>query len=344
MERERPVSSFCVAARKDEANRVLRTLLRAGAVRKELRIRYDGENVFIPVHQEMIHEGISLQTSLFEERALPEAPSQEVSTLLRRAGSTKGFPEKFILMGSALVIKDSRASDYTQSELEIIAGKFGAESIYVDRGIQSGPVRHPVMDLVFGRGGETVHLENGIKYWFDPLKVMFSPGNVNSRISESRQDFSGQVVLDMFAGIGYFSLQAARNSPGASIFSCEINPVSFNYLTRNIKANRMGGQITPIAGDCRKVSEGITADYILMGHFQSQEFLSTALLRSRKGTVINMHLLVPTDELQSKRYSVQEQARKLGYVIDHIHQNTVKSYGPHLWHISIQFMISRIMA
>ena len=75
----------------------------------------------------------------------------------------------------------------------------------------SGEYRRPSHTLLAGTRTVAVHRENGISYELDLSKLMFSSGNINERIRMSRVHDVGPVV-DMFAGIGYFTLPLAKES------------------------------------------------------------------------------------------------------------------------------------
>ncbi|PWU84734.1 hypothetical protein C4B63_206g3 [Trypanosoma cruzi] len=55
----------------------------------------------------------------------------------------------------------------------------------------------------------TTHVENGIRYSFDVCKVMFCSGNGTERMHFATIEARDEVVVDMFAGIGYFTLPLA---------------------------------------------------------------------------------------------------------------------------------------
>lgn len=329
------IRSKCVKIRKIEANRLLRRLLRENLVRKELKIQYDGEYVRVPVNHDSMPFGLETESTAFEPRRLPSSPSIRASEFLRNEKNLEPFPDKFIILGRALVVKSSRFPGFSRDELKVIAREFDVDSIYIDHGIRHTVLREPMISLMYGPGGETSHRENGIVYSFDPEKIMFSPGNVNVRVSEARQNLDNMVILDMFAGIGYFSLQVGKHSQNSVVYSCELNPTAFGFLLKNVERNSLEDAIVPLPGDCRVVSGGITADYILMGHFDSADFLSGALLRSRNGTIINLHVLIPTERLDTYWETIQKRALALGFILDLVKQKRIKSYGPHMWHMSV---------
>ncbi len=333
----------CLTVPKESANRILSYLLKGDMVRKDLKISSDLENVHIPVKRAVSIAGTSKCKLDFFERDLPVSPSERVNLKLKKIGIKGKFPGKFIKLGHSLFIKENRMPTFPGDAYRIIAEEFHASSIYLDRGIGESPIREPDVVLLWGKGGITTHEENGIFYSFDPTKVMFSPGNVNSRIGESRGDLGPKTVVDMFAGIGYFSLQIAIGSRGARVYACELNPNSYRYLVQNIEKNRLEMSITPLPGDCRSSTVGISADYILMGHFDSLNFLSAALRMSHNGTVINMHILCDTASLDTHWQKIQEKAGHLGYLVDYVGQKLVKSYGPHLWHVSTKMIVVRTL-
>jgi tRNA wybutosine-synthesizing protein 2 len=187
-------------------------------------------------------------------------------------------------------------------------------------------IRTPQTEILFGTAGEVQHRESGYSFILDPQKVMFSQGNreEKQRIADLIRAGSGnERVADMFAGIGYFSIPVA--GAGAQVHAMEINPISFGYLERNIRANRVPGQITAAPGDCRTLLSG-TYDRILMGHFDAITMLPDALQHVKPGSVLHLHSIGPVEDriraaLESAGFSATIQVHK------------VKKYRPHAWHV-----------
>lgn len=331
---------YFVQAPKNEANRILTHLLKNDLVRKDLKIRNEADKVLIPVKEVFPLKHYRTSLGRFMERELPVSPVEQISIKMQTSGSDERIPDKFIRLGDALVFKESRLLNWSEELLEATAQQFSVHSIYLDSGIGNSVRREPVMKLIYGPGGDIIHQEGEVRYSFDPSKVMFSPGNVNIRLSKRYENLDGKTVLDMFAGIGYFSLHAGTRSRKATIYASEINPVSFKYLEKNILLNSLEKTVKPLQGDCRTISREIVADYIIMGHFDCMDYLSSALIHSRRGTVIDLHLLLDTGNINSGYLSVIQKASAFGYTLDLLDQEIVKSYGPHLWHISVKFIIS----
>ena len=77
----------------------------------------------------------------------------------------------------------------------------------------TGKKREPEIEIIAGSQTETIHKENGCKFKLDVAKVMWSKGNVNERLRIAKLIKDNERVLDMFAGIGYFTIPAAVHAP-----------------------------------------------------------------------------------------------------------------------------------
>lgn len=150
----------------------------------------------------------------------------------------------------------------------------------------SGICRVPDTEVLYGYSCDVIHRESGIVYCMDPAKVMFSQGNRTEKARIAGLIKKDERVADMFAGIGYFSLPAAR--AGGIVHAMEINPVAFGYLQKNIMMNRLSGNIEASCGDSRALLEGVY-DRVLMGHFDSLDALPSVLNHVHTGSMLHLH-------------------------------------------------------
>ena len=79
---------------------------------------------------------------------------------------------------------------------------------------------------------------------------MFAKGNVTERGKVPQKIRQNEVIFDMFAGIGYFTLGMAKVRKAAHLYSFEWNPTAFASLQQNLKLNHLEAYVTPIFGDC----------------------------------------------------------------------------------------------
>jgi len=138
---------------------------------------------------------------------------------------------------------------------------------------------------------ETIHREHGCSYKIDLEKVYF-----NSRLAGERNRVAAQLdrskkeeIIDMFAGVGSFSIQLAKRAPQSHVIAIDINHDAIRYLEENIRLNRVSN-IEAVEGDVKEICVKFrnTADRIIMNLPKSASvFLREALsmLKSRGGII-----------------------------------------------------------
>ncbi|KAI3948825.1 hypothetical protein MKX01_022239 [Papaver californicum] len=77
--------------------------------------------------------------------------------------------------------------------------------------------RDSTLEILVGDSGWVDHRENGILYSFDVTKCMFSWGNLSEKLRVARLDCKDEVIVDLFAGIGYFVLPFLRVADRVSL-------------------------------------------------------------------------------------------------------------------------------
>ena len=141
-------------------------------------------------------------------------------------------------------------------------------------------------DLAMSAPTFTTHIENGVRFSFDCAQVMFSSGNAKARIHfGTAVEATNEVVLDMFAGIGYFTIPLAVGSNCRSVIALEKNPRSAHFLWANAVQNHVGHKVVVLVGDNRAVGEAYVGecDRVLMGYIpECAPFLPRALAFLRK--------------------------------------------------------------
>jgi tRNA wybutosine-synthesizing protein 2 len=208
----------------------------------------------------------------------------------------------------------------------------------------SGELREPsVMWLAGERGTETVHTENRCRFRLDVTRVMFSKGNLAERARLPAMVNPGETIVDMFAGIGYFSIPIARHARPGQVYAIEKNPAAFNYLKENTRLNRVQDRVTPILGDCREVRTGDLADRVIMGYLPgTYQYLPAAFGALKPGGgIIHYHDTFAESELWEKPLDILEtQAFRAGYALKAVrHRAVVKEYAPGVCHavVDVEF-------
>jgi tRNA wybutosine-synthesizing protein 2 len=183
---------------------------------------------------------------------------------------------------------------------------------------------------------QTLHREHGCQFLLDVSEVMWSKGNKEERKRLVKLVRKGEVVVDMFAGIGYFSIFIAKYCSPKKIYAIEINPKAAEYLRKNIWLNNVENKIEILEGDCRKFSAVLrsTADRVIMGYlFRTENFLPFALDIAKKRAVIHFHRTARKEEIEELKERLVEIGRERKCRIKILKIKKVKSYAPKVWHL-----------
>ncbi|MGQ0797350.1 MAG: class I SAM-dependent methyltransferase, partial [Methanobacteriota archaeon] len=212
----------------------------------------------------------------------------------------------------------------------------GARTVVEDRSGVHGPMRTPDIRPLWGDRTETVHVEGGVRFMLDLARVMFSSGNVAERGRTADAVRAGDVVVDLFAGIGYFALPIAVRVPTATVHACEVNPVAFEYLLENVRLNR-AGNVAARLGDCRDVAPRGVADTVVMGHFDAPRYLDVAFACLRDVGTLLVHSLAPAEDVPDVPLAqVRAAASHAGVVVEDANVRIVKSYAPGIHHVVVR--------
>jgi len=196
--------------------------------------------------------------------------------------------------------------------------------------------RKPSLKVIAGdRKTETIHKEHGILYKLDVNKIMFAKGNLNERKRISKLVKKNELVVDMFAGIGYFSIGIAKTLKPKRIYSIEINPVAYHYLWENIKLNKLEDKIFPILGDCvvEVTKLGRIADRVIMGLLPScKEYLVDAMKLVKPNGIIHYHGTTKKENWKKLLEDVEITADIKWFKVKLLKKVKVKSYAPKVYH------------
>ena len=238
---------------------------------------------------------------------------------------------KYKKIGDILILNDN--PEY----LDNLAKKHGVKTIMLIDHIQ-GTKREPVYRLLYGEETETINKENKCLFKLDLSKVMWSKGNVNERLRIAKLVRDGETVLDMFAGIGYFSIPIGVHSNACKVISIEINPNSYYYLCENIKLNNCDN-ITPVLGDCLVETPNYNADRIVMGYVKTtHHYLKVAINSLNKGGIIHYHETVPEKLMETRPISrIRQSAGDRD--VELLKINKIKKYAPGVEHVVIDALI-----
>nr|MBA4405230.1 class I SAM-dependent methyltransferase family protein [Nanoarchaeum sp.] len=204
--------------------------------------------------------------------------------------------------------------------------------------------RKPKIEIIAGckRSTQTLHKEHGCQFLLDVSKIMWSQGNKEERIRLVKLVKPKETIVDMFAGIGYFSIFIAKHSKPRKIYAIDINPDAIEYLRKNIWLNNVENKIEVLQGDCRKFANLLenTADRIIMGYlFKTEKFLPYALKIAKNNAIIHFHRTVKQEEIEKIKKKVIKIGDKNKVKIKVLKTVKVKSYAPKILHIVLDLKV-----
>jgi tRNA wybutosine-synthesizing protein 2 len=218
--------------------------------------------------------------------------------------------------------------------------ELGVETVLTRLGPVDGELRRPNVRFLAGTTAETEVVEHGSRWRLDASRVMFAAGNRTERLRFARGVRPGERVVDLFAGIGYFTVPAARAQPQATFVAVEKNPEAFAFLEQNLRLNGVRPRVRAILGDNRAVAlEPASFDRVLLGYLPSSlPWLPRALeLLTRPLGYVHLHLVVDARRSRAEaEKAVAFELEKAGGAPDGpLCSREVKPYGPGRTHVVV---------
>ncbi len=275
-----PKPSVCIKVLKSQGEKTITLVTKLGLADKSLVIQREEEHLIIPLIREP--EGIELATlksqilqftlfnAVFSEKQLPPETLTQVLQDKLPPDLVAAVPQAFDVIGNIVVIDIPHKLEPYQNLVgeAILQTQKNVKTVLAKAGDISGVFR--VRDYTFIAGEhktQTVHREFGCQYHVDVAKAYFSPrlGHEHMRVAEQVQ--AGEVVADLFAGVGPFSVLIGKKCAEAKVYAVDLNPDAVELLKVNVCANRVDGNVFPFCADAREIAAGKlngVADRVIM--------------------------------------------------------------------------------
>ena len=174
------------------------------------------------------------------------------------------------------------------------------KSVFYQSSPVEGDFRTRNLEILAGEDKtETEYKEFGCRFVVDVANAFFSPrlSTERERIANLIQD--GETMVNMFAGVGMFSIMAAKKKK-CTVYSLDINPVASSLCERNIALNKLAGKVISINGDTSKIIQEQLKDVsdrtLMLLPERSDEFLQSAIDTTKNGGVIHYYSHIHADK------------------------------------------------
>ncbi len=314
-----------------------------GAIDREHEILKERDHIIIPIHESISKKLTNIE--IVDADFKPLKKREKLEDCLEKylcKGEIEMVKSAFDIIGDIAVLEIAEGMEIFE---EIIAGCIikvhkNIKTVYKKASEIKGKER--IRELVFLKGekrSKTVYKEHGIRLKLDIKKVYFSPrlGYERKRVLDQVKD--SEVIVDLFAGIGPFSILIAKNKD-VRIYAIDINPHAIRYLKENIELNKVKDRVIPILGDCRDTAPKHVADRVIMNLPKSSDrYLETAFDVIKRG-VIHFYTISHEDDLYESRIEfVKKVAEKKGRKIEVIDKKIVRPYSPRMYHVVMDIRV-----
>ena len=234
----------------------------------------------------------------------------------------------------------------------VVAQALNAARIGRQHPIANDQMRSSQAELLHGKSGWVEVKDNGLVYGFDAMKVMYSSGNVTERHRMATLQADRDIVIDAYAGIGYYTMQLLVHANVGHVHACEINPNSIHALEWSARKNNVHSRLTVHPGDNQVTLRELkgTADRVLLGYLPSSEPTWEPAIQSLKetGGTLHIHMNVEEERIDAwceatmlKCLQFANKAGRNWEIVSH-HLEKVKWYAPRIRHVVLDVSFSSI--
>ena len=221
-----------------------------------------------------------------------------------------------------------------------------AKSVFYQSSAVEGDFRTRNLEILAGEDNtETEYKEFGCRFTVDVENAFFSPrlSTERERIANLIQD--GEVMTNMFAGVGMFSIMAAKKKK-CTVFSLDINPVASKLCEKNIKQNKLAGDVISINGDSAEIIKEQLVDKsdrtLMLLPERSDEFLESAISTTKNNGIIHYYSHIHADKKSDAGKLSEEHYLSVTPVKSEIlSSKIVRPVGPRYYQTVVDVKISK---
>ena len=221
-----------------------------------------------------------------------------------------------------------------------------AKSVFYQASAVEGDFRTRKLEILAGEDStETEYKEFGCRFRVDVEKAFFSPrlSTERERIANLIQE--GEVMTNMFAGVGMFSIMAAKKNR-CTVYSLDINPTASALCEKNISINKLAGRVISINGDSTKIIKEKLIDKsdrtLMLLPERSDEFLDAAIETTKTGGIIHYYSHVHADKKSDAGKISEEHYKQISPVKSEILcSKIVRAVGPRYYQTVVDVRITK---
>ena len=219
-----------------------------------------------------------------------------------------------------------------------------AKSVFFQASAVEGDFRTRDLEILAGEDNtETEYKEFGCKFTVDVKNAFFSPRLSTERERIANLIQNGEIVTNMFAGIGMFSIMAAKKKK-CTVYSLDINPVASKLCETNIGLNKLAGEVISINGDATDIINNQLINKsdrtLMLLPERSDEFLESAINTTKNGGIIHYYSHIHADKkLEAGKLSEEHYLQITPVQSEILFSKIVRAVGPRYYQTVVDVKI-----
>lgn len=345
-----PKESLCIKVKKILGKKAIIIAKKFEIFDKELEVQKNKSFIYVPLVRQPKEKEIKIfkeqvakfqfSSYIFQER---KRQLRTFVELLRDKLPHHLFailPRSFDVVGNIAIIE-------IPPELNLYKGVIGeailkfhkkVRTVLAKAGAVSGTYRIRSFNVIAGEPkSNTIHTEFGCKYYIDLAKAYFSPrlSYEHNRVASLVQE--GEIIMDLFTGVGPFAVMAAKNNKKVKVYALDINPNAIELLKKNVQVNGVENRVFPILGDARQVVKNkfsFIADRVIMNlPRKAIEFVDVACEAIKsKGGIVHFYQFVNASNKLDTHLRFKSLVENCGRKVEKIlFSKVVRATSPYGW-------------
>lgn len=345
----------CIQIPKVLGEKAIKVLRKLDLLNRDLKIERVKNYLLIPLAHKLLPSDLKelrktisefeVTTHVFSERS--KHPANIVEALENRLPShlLASLPKSIDFVGDIAFLQvPQELEGYEQvigkalltvhSQLRTVLAKAGAvEGVY----------RLREFKVIAGeKKTDTVYREHGCVYHVDLAKAYFSPRLSYEHDRVAQQVLEGETVVDLFAGVGPFSILIARRYKNVQVYAVDVNADAIQLLEKNLAVNHVVGKVTSILGDAKQTVQerlGGVADRVIMNLPEKAiEFVDAACeaLKPEGGVIHYYDFAHGSKALETSKVRLTEAVKQADREVGEILlARIVRGIAPYAWQVVV---------
>lgn len=310
----------CVRVSREEGESTRSRLAEADLLDHAWAIGREGDDLYLPVvDPEAVPADLKVVDHEVEPRDTQTLPEDVLD-----------FDPTYERLGDLVLLYEEDQSAALAAAEAIMASDLPAKTVLNRASKVKGETRVRDWQVLAGDGTETVHREYGCEFAVDVARAYFSPRLATERHRVVEQVEADERAFDMFAGVGPFAIQMAKQ--GAEVVATDVNEVAIEYCRENARRNGVADRVTAIHGDVREIGPDYAgwADRVVMNLPHSADaFLDVAVSIASETCVLHYYDIQPEADPFGPGETAIRDAAGDGYEVSVETRREVRSYAPH---------------